>query len=463
MKTFLISVFVLVSFASYSQVYLKVTPTPESSLGACDASIDVEYVGATPPFEITWWYDSYQMSRGLRADQLCSGKQYVVTITDSNCLKSEVIIYIHPDPTKQIYPKDFIITLPSSLGACDGYQEFHFDNTSNINYGTSDSIFSGFCESNYSGYSLIDYGGITNYQTIFPFNSYLPSPCMHFTTDIFLQEPTTANTGCDGSLLLSSDGGATNTYYYDVFITEAGGANNVNYDNDSVVNYLCEGAYIVDIANDLNNIIYRKFFFAPSVGSTVISNWNVPDSIPANIDTIQISAFSNCDINYTIGFDTLFISDIDLIGAGQYHVLIKGILNTDTTNFYHTAFLDTSQLILIQLITFCNDSTRFVAGVIENNIFYGHNLTQSINEIWEKNIVIYPNPANQTIKLNNLPSGKNNLIIYNLLGEVILNTSSNSEIYELDIRHLPEGYYLIQINNENNQAATKKFIVIHQN
>lgn len=470
MRALLLSVFVLVYFTSTAQVYLKLNPTPESSPGACDAAIDVEFVGATPPYEIHWWDNSWQVSNGMRAENLCAGKHYTVTFLDSNCYRSESSIYIHPNPNKQIYPGYITITLPTNSSTCDGGLSFSFHNTSSIYRRdllgtTQDSVFNSLCESSNLTYTLLDSSLVTQYTAGVSFLVNSPQPCLHFETNIEYTGATPSGSGsdCDASIDVLHNG--TGVFDYYIFWHTGGGATQINNTSENFADSVCSGPYIADTYNYSNYFYVRDLFYVPIEGTQDSIFWNFPDSLPTIVDTIVLNALVDCGANVSSGIDTAYISDVYLIGNSQYHFTITAISGTDTINYFNAAIMDTTHGNVIQLVIFCEDTTRALSASVKNNFYFGPILSDPDNvaELWKENIQLYPNPANRTIRLNNLPSGKNNLSIYNLLGESVLNTSSNSEYYEFDIRHLPEGYYLIQISNENNQTATKKFIVIHQN
>ena len=73
---------------------------------------------------------------------------------------------------------------------------------------------------------------------------------------------------------------------------------------------------------------------------------------------------------------------------------------------------------------------------------------------------VYPNPANNQITINNSQLTINNqpLIIYNVTGQKVkhLNTNIDVKTIIVDISDLPNGIYIIRINNENH-----KFNIIH--
>ncbi|MBC7651345.1 MAG: T9SS type A sorting domain-containing protein [Deinococcales bacterium] len=69
------------------------------------------------------------------------------------------------------------------------------------------------------------------------------------------------------------------------------------------------------------------------------------------------------------------------------------------------------------------------------------------------NISIYPNPAINVINIKGLTTNKNNIIIIDIVGKVVLQLNSTTQ-QSISITNLKAGAYFIKINNEN----TIKFI-----
>ena len=86
-------------------------------------------------------------------------------------------------------------------------------------------------------------------------------------------------------------------------------------------------------------------------------------------------------------------------------------------------------------------------------------ITTGVNEIKAAGISIYPNPANNTINIENLYTDatiKNKEItIVDVLGKTVIRSVATNVIHTIDISMLNKGLYFIQINN---QTITHKFI-----
>ena len=88
------------------------------------------------------------------------------------------------------------------------------------------------------------------------------------------------------------------------------------------------------------------------------------------------------------------------------------------------------------------------------------NTTNGINGIPDKNqINLFPNPANSTLTINNLPLTINDLRITDVLGNEIYHQAiNNSNNKTIDISQWSDGVYFYQIIN-NNETVRGKFVV----
>ena len=78
-------------------------------------------------------------------------------------------------------------------------------------------------------------------------------------------------------------------------------------------------------------------------------------------------------------------------------------------------------------------------------------------------VKLYPNPAKESVSLEYyLSEGSANLRIMDLMGRLVANYSINSEenIFTFNVKNLIEGVYFIQIDQNDRNLYTNKFIVI---
>jgi len=79
----------------------------------------------------------------------------------------------------------------------------------------------------------------------------------------------------------------------------------------------------------------------------------------------------------------------------------------------------------------------------------------STENLWLKNIKIYPNPFNSILNIKNT-DGIKNVVIKNIIGQEIMKINVTSNNIELNLSELNQGLYIISIVNKNNNVFTRK-------
>ena len=82
----------------------------------------------------------------------------------------------------------------------------------------------------------------------------------------------------------------------------------------------------------------------------------------------------------------------------------------------------------------------------ENNLFLDNinissNSSTSVDEVQMNNVLVYPNPADKQIVINNEGLKQ----IYNILGEIVLQTYDK----KIDVTNLSKGVYVIKLEDVN--------------
>ena len=78
-----------------------------------------------------------------------------------------------------------------------------------------------------------------------------------------------------------------------------------------------------------------------------------------------------------------------------------------------------------------------------------------VNEIAEREFIVYPNPAENEVFIQNFQSGKSNVTIYNSTGQVVFATSFNQPgVHTLEVETLSTGIYTIQVGR-----ITKRLLI----
>ena len=83
--------------------------------------------------------------------------------------------------------------------------------------------------------------------------------------------------------------------------------------------------------------------------------------------------------------------------------------------------------------------------------------SNSINDLGNSNLRIYPNPTINNINIELIESGFiNSIKVYNLIGEKMLEISNlNVAKYTIELSRFPKGMYIIQINDSENSIVRK--------
>jgi hypothetical protein len=71
---------------------------------------------------------------------------------------------------------------------------------------------------------------------------------------------------------------------------------------------------------------------------------------------------------------------------------------------------------------------------------------------------VFPNPAQDLLKIE-LPGHDFQLSIFSLTGKAMLQPLNFRESAMIDIRHLPEGIYLLRLTNNQKQSITRKLVI----
>ncbi len=103
------------------------------------------------------------------------------------------------------------------------------------------------------------------------------------------------------------------------------------------------------------------------------------------------------------------------------------------------------------LKSFIQEKSAFVSGEVDCSLS-----TEDYN--LAKSAILYPNPAQNQIIIS-LDYQPKTISIYSILGEKILEQSSNQNETSVDVSNLSNGVYLVNIKSDNGVSITKKLII----
>ncbi len=85
---------------------------------------------------------------------------------------------------------------------------------------------------------------------------------------------------------------------------------------------------------------------------------------------------------------------------------------------------------------------------------------ETIAEQTDKRLMIYPNPASETVTVELIKDSIKNITIYSLDGRMVMNEKGNtSNSIELSISHLEKGVYVISAQTNEGDTLTQKLII----
>jgi polyhydroxybutyrate depolymerase len=155
---------------------------------------------------------------------------------------------------------------------------------------------------------------------------------------------------------------------------------------------------------------------------------NFPDIFTTDNSTAQLFTFTNCDCNADVKFYKLINGGHTWPGvyiASQASVL--GNTNRDINASVELwSFFNAH--------TLCNTTTGTVEKVIKPSL------------------EIYPNPANSELAIS--PSDNNEILVFNLLGQILMKIQNQNRI---DVSDLENGVYIIVVK-QGQKKYTQKFI-----
>jgi hypothetical protein len=368
--------------------------------------------------------------------------------------------------------------MPSAPGMCDGEMHLQVRNidssmTTDISayspfYNGSGLDYYNMCENTYQ-FGIWNSFGTKIFEITMNNDLELLPNCSHYDAMYTVNSPSNYSV-CNGDITMEGSSIYPGmNYSFHLNVQSGGGATDLNWQNNSnqFLNGLCEGPYFLSM--EAANSIYKTsvpFYITSDTSNS--SNWNEPDSVLIDTDTIVLSALVNCAAIYNLGIDTVYISSITGIGNNQYEFGITLVSASDTFNLYANAITDTSGNYFIDITIFCEDSSRSMDPFISirNLIYHGVKTTTSISERSPlKSLKLYPNPFDDRIIIDY--DAKENasvdLIITDISGKIVFSSRTTSfysgrNQLDLIIPEIALGLYFLKLDFDEGKYITRKIL-----
>lgn len=194
----------------------------------------------------------------------------------------------------------------------------------------------------------------------------------------------------------------------------------------------------------VNNIITCERDENPVPSTNNVASANYTDTL---VTCVQLYSSLNTEISYAYGSDYVPFQSKDYV--------ITGLFEKNETPHRHTA-TDSIAYVDISYVF------EIAKGTVGASLYYAvaYDTVNSINEIQQKDFVLYPNPATDfiTVKFNPEKNSKGNLKIVNLLGEVVYQNNINEPTTIISLNHFTSGIYHLIVETDK-FIQTQKFMV----
>ncbi len=201
-----------------------------------------------------------------------------------------------------------------------------------------------------------------------------------------------------------------------------------------------------------------------SLGNIDIANQSVSGGIPFTSKPISLKGY----FKYTpVGSDSMLIAVLltrtlggvkDTIGGGIFSVktAVSNYTQFNMPIYYDQNIIgnpDTVNIILLSsaAMPFGVGSALFVDELV-------FDYSTDIKEVQAIEYKVFPNPAQDVVNINCKNSSNNQVLIYNITGQVVYNNMFNTSQFKINTSDFKEGIYFIKISNK-----IQKLIVKHNN
>ena len=422
-----------------AQFVLNVIVNDVSGPGVCDGSASIDSNNIN--FVTVAWYlnGTLFQNGGTTINNLCPGNYSVTASGGGMVMTSPFTVGVTtPNPCAG-YSVMIQYGLLSGPNTCDGWvagivsggtlpQTYQWSN------GNTNTILSNLCSGTYA-LTVVDANGCTASATqdIY-FDTTTTNPCSGFSASITVTD-CSAPGACDGAAVVTSTS-SPNSYY----VSWSQGSNTYGITN------LCEGYYSA-VVTDFNGCSVTLTEFVGYNGSGTIDTINVIGNLATGgmiTGTLMSNWIYNCGIDMSM-LDTAYLvtatfgnnpSNQDSLYTTWYLADTTGAFTYVNCTFYAPFAVGTYNLVLQ---VYCPIKST---PIYYNIISQFDVLTAGINTNHSNGLTLAPNPVQNELKVNGAEKGDYN--IYNQAGKCLL---SGNYYQGIDVRHLANGTYFIQINN----------------
>jgi len=180
---------------------------------------------------------------------------------------------------------------------------------------------------------------------------------------------------------------------------------------------------------------------------------------------LPLGSNSNGDASF-IGRIESGASSIVLNGAGPFQLVLFDLIANPNPTSGQIIFVENGDPVFDSLFVQNYLNINLGSGTIDaysqnnpaaNSVSFSTLVIDGV-ELLDKQINIYPNPVSNFLKIENPFSGNYKVKVINSLGQIVLKQNQNTSSTSLDVSNLSKGIYFLNINSEEVNTQTFKFI-----
>ena len=249
-----------------------------------------------------------------------------------------------------------------------------------------------------------------------------------------------------------------------------------SYDFDACIKMYTENASLSEIAPLATSACEGDDIAINSIGSWPADSvqWfinniyksNFPNDhfIPVQSGDIEIKLITWLGDNKDTDLDTIQVNTLPLKPTITQN---ENVLKSSSAFSYQWLYNDLAPIPDETNQTFAPNTESIYFVEVRNannctNISDAFNfITVSVDELNKKNIYLYPHPVENTLNIHwaaNSNSNKITIVIYNILGQLVINNSINKNDNGIDVQQLKPGVYILRATNNNGEIYKNKFV-----
>ena len=233
-------------------------------------------------------------------------------------------------------------------------------------------------------------------------------------------------------------------------------------------NYMLEDAYYISIGQSMEGFETGDFSAFDWHSVSPIYAWEVTTQNPyeghycAKSSAIQDGETSTLYINVVVGTESEVSFYYKVSSESNYdklHFYIDGVEKNNWSG--DVAWTQATYTLTVGAHELRWEYTKDVSvssgsdcAWIDNVAFPASTIITKVNTVVEKNVAVYPNPANDVLNIQ-LDDNQINIVIYNSLGQAVRSIDGVSGGIQINISDLNSGLYFIRIG-ENVEKIVKK-------